>query len=148
MVKVIKNNSPYPRKLICEKCGSELEYDESDLEIREYGCAHVQCPACNFYNMLEDNEHSITLTEDNIQFPEHFHHVVYTGNEDVANICNNENVREYIKTAVNFLRYHPEEEYIGGHVTGNMYVLVLKNEEDGEFNITVSKDFYTMEIPI
>ena len=41
-IKVLKDNSknivkeekyikPYPRKLVCEGCQSELEYDESDL---------------------------------------------------------------------------------------------------------------------
>ena len=52
-IKVLKDNSknievkeekyikPYPRKLVCEGCQSELEYDESDLVMGEYGCMHI-----------------------------------------------------------------------------------------------------------
>ena len=107
-IKVLKDNSknievkeekyiePYPRKLICDGCQSELEYDESDLVMGEYGCMYVDCPICGEHNMLVDNEKSITLTVDNIEFPVHFHHVsVETGAKER---CNTEEIRyEFIE---------------------------------------------------
>ena len=45
-MKVLKDNyteiiseqtNDYPKKIVCEDCHSELEYDESDLRIGTYG---------------------------------------------------------------------------------------------------------------
>ena len=89
-MKVLKNNykefqdcveklqktmiKPYPRKLVCENCGSELEYEESDLRMGALGCMYLDCPCCGRDNMLEENENTITLTANNVEFPTHFFH--------------------------------------------------------------------------
>ena len=49
-VKVITNNlepnaevksRPYPREHVCEKCQSELQYDESDVYVAQMGYAYI-----------------------------------------------------------------------------------------------------------
>lgn len=136
---------PYPRKTVCENCGSELEYEESDLRMGEYGCMHLDCPLCGYNNMLEDNEHNITLTKDNIEFPVHFHHVsVETGSVDV---CNTEGVRKHLKKAIEYFRNHKDEFDYGFWVTGNLYIHVHRYAGDELYDVTVSNDFYNMEIP-
>ncbi len=68
-MKVLKDNyqkanekiKPYPRSLVCEKCGSELEYEESDTRIGTYGCVYVDCPCCGYDNLIEGHENEITL---------------------------------------------------------------------------------------
>lgn len=152
-IRVLKNNSkdsvkdikPYPRKLVCESCKSELEYDESDLRMGEYGCVYVGCPICGQDNMLENDEHSITLTKDNIEFPLHFHHVCKkTGAKD---ICNQENIRKRIKDAIKYFRKNKSEYDYGCWFSGNLYLHVHRYSDDENYTVTVSNDFYEMEIP-
>lgn len=136
---------PYPRQTICENCGSELEYDESDLNMGVYGCMHLLCPLCGCNNMLEDNENSITLTKDNIQFPIHFWH---TCKENGAvDCCDNDHVREYINKAIDYFRTHKDEYDYGGYITGNLYLSVHRYSGDEVYEVIVSNNFYHMEIP-
>ena len=154
-IKILKDNSkkievkeekyiePYPRKLICEGCQSELEYDESDLVMGEYGCMYVDCPICGEHNMLVDNEKSITLTVDNIEFPVHFHHVsVETGAKER---CNTEEIRYELRRAITYFRENKEET--DWHTwSGNLFVFVHRWSGDENYEVVVSKDFYNMEI--
>ena len=142
--RVIKK--PYPRKMICEMCRSELEYEESDLRMGEFGCMHIDCPLCGYDNMLEDNENSITLTVDNIEFPIHFHHTsVETGAVDT---CNNKTIKEYLHKIIKFFRENKEEVSWGGHITGNLYMHVYRIAgDDNIYEVFISNDFYDMSIP-
>lgn len=155
-MKVLKNNfnktslqtevKTYPRKLICEECGSELEYEKSDIEMGVLGCMHLKCPLCGFYNMLEEHESNINLTEDNIEFPTHFFH---TSKETGAvDICNNEEVKRYIKRGINYLRENKEEEYAWHSGSGNLFVYIHRFEGDDEYFVMVSKDYYETYIPL
>lgn len=139
--KIIK---PYPRKHKCDNCGSELEYEESDLYMGQYGCMHLDCPCCGEDNMLDDNENNIILTKDNIEFPTHFHHVCV---ENGAVECCNEYFKEYINKAIDFFRANKDETDYGGHITGNFYFHVHRLSGDKVYDVTVSRDFYSMEIP-
>lgn len=158
-IKILKNNykkenttnenikvlEPYPRKLICENCESELEYEESDLVMGEYGCMFVDCPICGEHNMLDDNEHSITLTVDNIEFPVHFHHISKeTGAKD---IFTNEEIKPYIRKAICYFRENKEEYDWGGWITSNLYIHVHKYSGDENYTVYVSNEFYKVEIP-
>ena len=116
-MKVLKNNYnqeikqtkqviPYPRNIVCEKCQSELEYEESDIRVGVYGLAYLNCPLCKHENFLDEDEHEITLTMDNVEFPVHFHH---TSTENAVDCCNNENVKKYIREAINYFRTNKEE---------------------------------------
>lgn len=135
---------PYPRNHICENCKSELQYEESDLRMGAYGCVYLDCPLCGFDNMLEDNEYSIVLTVDNIKFPLHFHHVSV---ENGAVECADKYFKEYLHAAIKYFRNHKEEFDWGGHLTGNLYMQVHRYSGDETYEVVVSRDFYTMEIP-
>ena len=156
-MKVLKNNfneiaacvtevnlKPYPRKLICENCESELEYEKSDMKVGVYGIMHVKCPLCGYNNMIYGNENDITLTVDNIEFPTHFHH---TSKETGAvNVCNNEFVKECVRKAINYFRENKEEfAYFTG--TGNTMVYVFRFEGDEEYEVAVANDYYETYIP-
>lgn len=138
------SNKPYPRKMFCERCESELEYDLSDLRMGEYGCMFLDCPCCGYDNMLVDNENNITLTIDNIEFPTHYHHI---SKASAVDICDNEHIRKEIKEGITYLRNNPNEYSYGGWRSGNLYVQIDKFDDDKEYNITVSNDFYNMGIP-
>lgn len=132
--------------MICESCGSELEYDEDDLRMGVYGCAFIDCPVCGHDNMLDEDEHSINLTPENIDFPVHFHHT--SVEEGAVDICNNKHIRKYLREAIDYFR-HNKDDYSswGGHITGNLYLSVTRLEEDNVYSVTISKDFYDTDIP-
>ena len=81
----------YPRKLKCENCNSELEYEKSDIEFKAYGCPCITCPLCDEDIFLYD-EDELMLTKDNISFPTHFHH---TSKETGAVEISNEKINGY-----------------------------------------------------
>lgn len=48
-MKVLKNNmqdNNFPRKIICDQCSSELEYDIDDVKHGYLGMAQIICPVC------------------------------------------------------------------------------------------------------
>ena len=137
-------NKPYPRELVCENCQSELEYEESDLRMGEYGCMHLKCPLCGYDNMIDDNENNVTLTVDNIEFPLHFHHI---STETAVDICDNEHVKKYLYKAIDYFRKNKEEYDWGSWITGNLYIHVHKYSGDEQYDVVVSNNFYNMHIP-
>ena len=142
------NNNPccntYPRKMVCEKCRSELEYDTSDMEMGVLGCIHVKCPLCGEYNMLDDNENNIVLTADNVEFPIHFFH---TSKETGAvDICNNNEIKKCINSAIAFFRNN-KDEFAWYCCSGNLMVFVLRFAGDEEYEVFVSNDYFDTYIP-
>lgn len=139
-----ENTKPYPRKMICEHCGSELEYEESDLRVGFLGCAYLDCPLCDGENMIEENENTITLTKDNVEFPAHFWH---TSKETGAvDCCNNEAVKNAINRAINYFRAN-KDEYHWFTATGNLYVDVSRYEGDESYEVVVTNNYYDTFIP-
>ena len=141
---IISTPKPYPRTHICEKCKSELEYDKSDLRMGFLGCMHLDCPICGESNMLDENEFSITLTPNNVEFPTHFWH---TSKETGAvETCNNKNVKKYIQEGIEFLRNN-KDEFSWFYQSGNLYIEICKLIGDEVYDITVSNNYYSTEIP-
>ena len=155
-MKVLKNNygkvavahetiiePKYPRKLICDECESELEYEKSDIEMGVLGYMHLKCPLCGYDNMLCDNENNIVLTKDNVEFPTHFFH---TSKDSAVDICNNEQVKKYIHNAISYFRENKEEfAYATG--SGNLTVHVYRYSGDEEYYVVISNDYYDTYIP-
>ena len=141
---VVENTKQYPRKMLCESCGSELEYEAIDLRIGFLGCAYLDCPLCGRENMIEENENTITLTKENVEFPAHFwHSSTETGAVDC---CNNEEVREAINRAIDYFRKN-KNEYSWYSCCGNLYVSVNRCDGDEEYWVVVSNNHYETHIP-
>ena len=142
--KNIKMVKPYPRMHICEQCRSELEYEESDLRMGALGCVYLDCPCCGYDNMLEENENTITLTVDNIEFPTHFWH---TSKEcGAVDCCNNEIVKKEIIRGIDFLRKN-KNEFSWMTEYGNLYIYITRYDGDENYAITVSNNYYSTYIP-
>ena len=137
--KIIK---PYPRKLICQCCGSELEYIEDDIYVGVLGAAHITCPLCDHENMLDDNENSITLTKDNIEFPTHF----YPPSEKAVDVCNNEEVKKFINKAINYFRVN-KDAFAHYEESGNAHFAAYRFEGDEEYHIVIANSYYETFIP-
>lgn len=158
-MKVLKNNykefqdcveklqktiiKPYPRKLVCENCQSELEYEESDLRMGALGCMYLDCPCCGRDNMLEENENTITLTANNVEFPTHFFH---TSKENGAVDVSDDEIKKFIQQAIDYFRKH-KDKYAWQTECGNLYMGVYRYDGDEDYEIIVSKDYYSTYIP-
>ena len=134
----------YPRKMVCECCNSELEYEEVDIKIGAFGCAYIKCPLCNSTNFIDNSEKELTLTARNVEFPTHFWHTsVETGAVDC---CNNEEVKRAIYKAISYFRENKDaESWITA--TGNLCVHVNRFEGDEDYDVLVTKDYYETHIP-
>lgn len=153
-MKVLKNNfnvrtsvdnniKSFPKKIICRDCESVLEYEESDIYVGTYGISHINCPLCGSNNILDD-EYNVTLTKDNVIFPQHF---LYTSVETGAvDSCNNEYIKACIREAINYFREnkHNDYYYCG---TGNTLVFVLKYDGDEEYEVIITDKYYNTYIP-
>lgn len=151
-MKVLKNNfkkeyedkitKQYPRKVICEECESELEYEKSDITIGWLGAAYIKCPCCGYDMMLCDEE-GATLTSDNIEFPTHFHHAC---KENGAKDClNNKEIKRYIRDAINYFRENKDEfSWFSG--SGNLIVHVYRFDGDESYQVYVSHNYYEADI--
>jgi hypothetical protein len=142
---VVKHDAlAYPRKMICQNCGSELEYEKEDVRDGYLGCMFVDCPLCEYDNMIDDHEDNINLTKDNVQFPTHFWH---TCKENGAvDVCNNEQVKQYIHKAIDYFRKNPNE-HSWCACTGNLYISVDKDEGDENYWVVVTDNYYDTYIP-
>lgn len=151
-MKVIKNNyenkekekmvENYPKLLICETCGSELEYNKEDFRIGEFGCIFVDCPCCNHDNLIEGEE--FVLTKDNIDFPVHFHHCCEENG--AVNCCTNEEIHGYIDKAINYFREN-KDEFAWTAEIGNLHMTVFRYDGDESYYVIVTNDYYSTYIP-
>ena len=136
----------YPRNMVCECCESKLEYEESDIKIGEFGCAYLNCPLCGSKNFIDNSEKELTLTRNNIEFPTHFWHT--SAETGAVDCCNNEEIKKYINTAINYFRNNRnEDEYHWFIETGNLHIDVMKLRGDESYEILVTKDYYSTSIP-
>lgn len=138
----IDNINTYPRKFVCECCGSELEYNKEDIRISAFGCAYLDCPLCNRDNIIEDEE--IDLTVDNVEFPTHFYYT--SKDEGAVDCCNNEEIKKCIKQAIEYFRENKEELYWFTEY-GNLHVHVTRWDGDKSYSVHVTDDYYTTYIP-
>lgn len=149
-MKVLKNNyevkkeESYPRFHVCGDCGSELEYEESDLRIGELGLVFLDCPLCEYENIIEGNENTITLTKDNVEFPAHFFH---TSEDDGAvDVFTDEYIKESINKAIECFRNNKDESvWIEG--TGNTFITVFRFDGDEDYYVVATNDYYSTHIP-
>lgn len=139
---VQKPEKPYPRKMVCENCGSELEYEKSDLRLGALGCAFVDCPLCSHDNLIDED--GVTLTVDNVEFPVHFWHTcVEKGAKDA---CNNEEVKQCIRKAIDYFRKN-KNEYHWFTCYGNLYIGVTRWDGDENYEVVVTNNYYNTYIP-
>lgn len=156
-MKVLKNNyqptnvepeakrvEPYPRKTICNECGSELEYEKSDIKIGVYGAVMVNCPCCGHDTMIDSHEDELTLTMNNIEFPVHFYH---TSKENGAvDVCNNDEIRKRIQDAIKYFRKN-KDAFVWQSESGNLFLVVYRYDGDHDYTVILTDNFYSTYIP-
>lgn len=138
------NIKSYPRECFCESCRSKLEYEKSDLRIGALGSVYLDCPLCKYENMIEDNENTITLTKDNIEFPAHFFHI--SKETGAVDCCNEKKIKDSIERAIDFFRKN-KDEFDWYTESGNLHISVTRYDGDKEYYVVVTNDYYSTYIP-
>lgn len=149
-MKVIKNNTnnklvetPKVLKIQCEHCRSELEITEDDTYIGAFGCQYIICPCCEKESLVCQMD-GISLTLDNIEFPTHFHRT--SSEHGDAKAVDTDSIKKEVRRGVEYLRQNKDEHYWETRY-GDLMLIVRKYSEDTEFEVTVSKDYYSTYIP-
>ena len=141
--KTTKEIIPETLTINCDRCDSELEITEEDTYIGWLGAKFITCPCCGEESMVDEIE-GITLTKDNLCFPEHF----LRTNKDMRNVkeTSNYQITDEIKKAITYFRLH-KEEWCWFTSYGDLFVIVWRMSGDKDYMILVTKDFYETNIP-
>ena len=120
----------FPKRIKCDNCQAELEYDKDDVFIGEWGMKYIHCPCC---------EENIPVSEDRympITWPTTFQH---TSKENAVEI-DGERVSDYVEEIKKKLMSSEPGDYTMIS-TGDCFVFGYKTEE--EIEIIVTKDYYS-----
>ena len=137
-----KGNIKFPLTIECEKCGSQLEIDEEDIVIKVLGLPGVICPVCGKWTAVDEleDEYSVNITKDNIEFPDHFFHSVNGVDLD------KDEIKKYINDGIEWFRKNPEA-FVYTTGTGNTGIMIQNYSGDEEYHAIVTKDYYDTFIP-
>lgn len=143
--KTILNESIKPKvfTIICDNCDSELEITKDDTYIGWLGAAYITCPCCGKETLVEEVE-GITLTVDNLKFPNHF--LRTNKNErNVKEVCSTEILKE-VKNGIKYFRNN-KDEFCWFTCYGDLFIVVFRYSGDEEYYVVITKDFYDTNIP-
>ena len=133
-MKVISRNenkeADYPKRIICDHCGAELEYNEEDEFIEMWGMKCITCTEC-----MKD----VFVSDHRVEPPNWkatFDHI----NSATAKELKNEDIQEYIDSCYKYLMNEakPGDFYMTG--SGDTMVFGFRYEDTVDLYVT--KDFY------
>ena len=141
-MKVISQNvkdvqSMWPKRVFCDECYAELEVEESDVFVGEFGCHLFKCPCCGRKVAIDNIDRDTPPT-----FRKTFFHYSVTkeGTVPFKHILDNE-VQEMIDKCVH--RLVSEDVEVGEYTMeaiGDTAVYAFKYEDCIE--IIVTQDYY------
>ena len=133
-MKVISRNenkeADYPKRIICDHCGAELEYNEEDEFDELWGMKCITCPEC-----MKD----VFVSDHRVEPPNWkatFGHI----NSATAEELKNEDIQEYIDNCYKYLMNEakPGDFYMTG--SGDTMVFGFRYEDTVDLYVT--RDFY------
>ena len=135
--KVKEAQSMWPKRVFCDACYAELEVEESDVFVGEFGCHLFECPCCGRKVAIDGIERDTPPT-----FRKTFFHYSVTkeGTVPFKHIPDNE-VQEMIDKCVH--RLVSEDVEVGEYTMeaiGDTAVYAFKYEDYIE--IIVTQDYY------
>ncbi len=137
-MRVIKSNNTepkWPKRVMCENCQAELEIEESDVFVGEFGCHLFKCPCCNETTPIDGFDRDTPPT-----FRKTFWHTYADKSNDTKHIEDDE-VQKMINSCVSDLI---SDEVQAGEFSmracGDTDVYAFKYEDCIE--ILVTQDYY------
>ena len=133
--KIKEAQSMWPKRVICDECQAELEIEESDVFVGEFGCHLFKCPCCGREVAIDGIERDTPPT-----FKQTFWHTHVGKSNDTKHIEDNE-VQQMINHCVSKLI--PDDVEAGEFSMqgiGDTIVYAFKYEDSIE--ILVTQDYY------
>ena len=134
MIKVIGKKTEESKiyKVVCDKCGVQLECEREDVYEGAYDAWYIKCPECG-QDIMVDEIDSVELDEHNIEYPKHF----YAMSKDAVDISD-ERIQRWIRECLTKLKGCEDDSYeLRG--SGNTMVFAFKDET--EYVIYVAKNY-------
>lgn len=142
VVKALEEKEPESIITCCDDCGSELEVSPEDMYVGWLGAMHCICPCCGEETMVEQAK-GITLTKDNVRFPQHFLRRTF-GIRHVKEV-KEEEIEKQVRDIIEYLRRNKcDYKYVS---YGDLFLIVFKYDGDENYSVVVTKDFYETDIP-
>lgn len=137
-MRLIKSNnikSEWPKRVMCENCQAELEIEENDVFVGEFGCHFFKCPCCGREVAIDGIERDTPPT-----FRQTFWHTFVDKSNDTKHIEDDE-IQQMINHCVsNLISDDVEAGEFSMQGTGDTVVYAFKYEDCIE--ILVTQDYY------
>ena len=127
--------SEWPKRVICDECQAELEIEESDVFVGEFGCHLFKCPCCGREVALDGIERDTPPT-----FKQTFWHTHVGKSNNTVHIEDDEVQRTIDKCVSNLISDDVEAGEFSMQGTGDTAVYAFKYEDCIE--ILVTQDYY------
>ena len=133
--KVKEAQSMWPKRVFCDACYAELEVEESDVFVGEFGCHLFKCPCCGREVAIDGIERDTPPT-----FKQTFSHI-FTGKSNNVAFIEDDIIQRMIDKCVNNLISDDVKagEYTM-EATGDTAVYACKYEDC--IDIIVTQDYY------
>ena len=133
--KVKEAQSMWPKRVFCDECYAELEIEENDVFVGEFGCHLFKCPCCGREVAIDGIERDTPPT-----FRQTFWHTFVDKSNDTKHIEDDE-VQQMINHCVsNLVSDDVEAGEFSMQGIGDTIVYAFKYEDSIE--ILVAQDYY------
>lgn len=132
--KVKESQSMWPKRVFCDECYAELEIEESDVFVGEFGCHLFKCPCCGREVAVDGIERDTPPT-----FKQTFWHTFVDKSNDTKHIEDDE-VQKMINDCISDLIDEVQAGEFSTRVCDDTVVYAFKYEDCIE--ILVTQDYY------
>ena len=133
--KVKDAQSMWPKRVFCDECQAELEIEESDVFVGEFGCHLFECPCCGREVAIDGIERDMKPT-----FKQTFWHTHVGKSNNTVHIEDDEVQRMIDKCVSNLISDDVEAGEFSMQGTGDTVVYAFKYEDC--IDILVTQDYY------
>ena len=133
--KVKEAQSMWPKRVFCDECQAELEIEESDVFVGEFGCHLFKCPCCGREVAIDGIERDTLPT-----FKQTFWHTHDDKSNNTKHIEDDEIQRMINHCVNNLISDDVEAGEFSKQGTGDTVVYAFKYENSIE--ILVTQDYY------
>ena len=133
--KVKDAQSIWPKRVFCDECQAELEIEESDVFVGEFGCYLFKCPCCGREVAIDGIERDTPPT-----FKQTFLHIFTGKSNNMVHIEDDEIQRMIDKCVNNLISDDVEAGEYTMEARGDTAVYAIKYEDYIE--IIVTQDYY------
>ena len=137
-MRLIKSNnikSEWPKRVFCDECQAELEIEESDVFVGEFGCYLFKCPCCGREVAIDGIERDTPP-----KFKQTFWHTHDDKSNDTRHIKDDEVQRMINHCVNNLISDDVEAGEFSKQGYGDTVVYAFKYEDSIE--ILVTQDYY------